>query len=232
MGRRAARSAQEELFALAEGLYAQEQAAWARGLHVAGVDEAGRGPLAGPVVAAAVILDPARPIEGLRDSKQLTPRQRQRLARVIRAQALAWAACRVGPGRIDAVNILEATRHAMRSALGRLRVTPGLVLVDGRLRVPRVPWPQRAIVRGDRRCASIAAASILAKVARDAFMVRADRRYPGYGFRRHKGYATADHLEALARLGPCLLHRLSFGPVALAGPAEPEPPDLLLFAPP
>lgn len=231
MGRRAARSFQQELFELAEGLYTQEQAGWARGLHVAGVDEAGRGPLAGPVVAAAVILDPARPIEGLRDSKQLTPRQRRRLARLIRVRALAWAACRVGPGRIDAVNILEATWRAMRTALGRLRVPPGLVLVDGRLRVPRLPWPQRAIVRGDRRCASIAAASILAKVARDAFMVGADRRYPGYGFRRHKGYATADHLEALARLGPCPLHRRSFRTVALAAPALSEAPDLLPLAP-
>lgn len=228
---RASAPVQEALFALAEGLYAQEQAAWARGLHVAGVDEAGRGPLAGPVVAAAVVLDPSRPIEGLRDSKQLTPRQRQRLARVIRAQALACAACRVGSGRIDTVNILEATWRAMRAALGRLRVAPGLVLVDGRLRVPGLPWPQRAIVRGDRRCASIAAASILAKVARDAFMVRADGRYPGYGFRRHKGYATAAHLEALARLGPCPLHRRSFRTVALAGPAEPGPPGFLPLPP-
>lgn len=183
---------------------------WARGLHVAGVDEAGRGPLAGPVVAAAVILDPARPIAGLRDSKLLGARQRRRLAREIRRRALSWGVCAVGPSRIDADNILEATWRAMRRALSRLAIRPALVLVDGRLRVPQVRWPQRAIVRGDRRCASIAAASILAKVARDTLMIRADRRYPGYGFRRHKGYATATHLEALGRLGPCSLHRRSF----------------------
>jgi ribonuclease HII len=203
-------SAQIELFRLEEGLYAQEEAAWARGLRVAGVDEAGRGPLAGPVVAGAVILDPARPVDGLRDSKLCTPRQRWRLARAIRGQALGWAISGVGPRRIDSVNILEATWRAMRQALGRLALTPGLVLVDGRLRVPGVAWPQRAIVKGDRRTASIAAASILAKVARDAYMVRADRLYPGYGFRIHKGYATRAHLDALVRLGPCPLHRRSF----------------------
>ncbi|MBI3456431.1 MAG: ribonuclease HII [Candidatus Rokubacteria bacterium] len=183
---------------------------WTRGLHVAGVDEAGRGPLAGPVVAAAVILDPARPIEGLRDSKLLRTRQRRRLAREIRRRALSWGVCTVGPSRIDADNILEATWRAMRRALSRLAIRPALVLVDGPLRVPQIRWPQRAIVQGDRRCASIAAASILAKVARDTLMIRADRRYPGYGFRHHKGYATAAHLEALGRLGPCALHRRSF----------------------
>jgi ribonuclease HII len=162
------------------------------------------------VVAAVVVLDPRAPIGGLRDSKLLSPRQRVRLARVIRAQAVAWAVGRVGPARVDTDNVLQATWRAMRRALDRLAVEPGLVLVDGPLRIPRLPWPQRAIVRGDRRCASIAAASILAKVARDAFMIRVDRRYPDYGFRQHKGYATAAHLEALARLGPCPLHRRSF----------------------
>jgi ribonuclease HII len=208
--RRAPAPVQATLFELEEDLYAQERAAWARGLHLAGVDEAGRGPLAGPVVAAAVILDPASTIEGLRDSKLLTPRERRRLAREIRTRALAWGLGRAGPRRIDAVNILEATWLAMRAALARLSVPPGLVLVDGHLRIPRLAWPQRAIVAGDRRCASVAAASILAKVARDAAMVRADRRYPGYDFRRHKGYATAAHVEVLARLGPCPLHRRSF----------------------
>lgn len=206
--------AQAWLFDLPEGLYAQEEEAWARGLSVAGVDEVGRGPLAGPVMAAAVILAPGTVIEGLRDSKLLAPRARQRLAREIRARAVAWAVGRVGPGRIDAVNILQATWLAMRAALGRLRMAPGVVLVDGRLRIPEIDWPQRAIVGGDRRCASIAAASIVAKVARDAVMLRADRRYPGYGFRRHKGYATPAHLDALARLGPCPLHRLTFRRVA------------------
>ena len=210
MRRRASRPIQALLFELEEGLYAQEEAAWATGVRLAGVDEVGRGPLAGPVVAAVVVLDPRAPIGGLRDSKLLSPRQRVRLARVIRAQAVAWAVGRVGPARVDTDNVLQATWRAMRRALGRLPVEPGLVLVDGPLRIPRLPWPQRAIVRGDRRCASIAAASILAKVARDAFMIRVDRRYPDYGFRQHKGYATAAHLEALARLGPCPLHRRSF----------------------
>jgi ribonuclease HII len=206
----AARPSQPLLFDLGEGLYAQEEAAWRHGLRVAGVDEAGRGPLAGPVVAAAVVLDPQAPIDGLRDSKLLTPRQRTRLAAAIRARAMAWGVGRVGPARIDAENVLQATWRAMRGALGRLAVSPGLVLVDGHLRIPGVHWPQRALIRGDRRCASIAAASILAKVTRDALMVRADGRWPDYGFRRHKGYATAAHLEALARLGPCPLHRRSF----------------------
>jgi ribonuclease HII len=234
VGKRGPRASQEELFPLARGLFAQEEPFWARGAHVAGVDEAGRGPLAGPVVAAAVVLDPASRIEGLRDSKLLTPLARRRLAREIRARALGWAVCRVGPGRIDTDNILEATWQAMRRALARLPVRPALVLVDGRLRVPGVTVPQRAIVKADRRCASVAAASILAKVVRDAVMLRADRRYPGYGFRVHKGYATADHLEAIARLGPCPIHRRSFhgvvrilglGPGVLPGlGADPEPP--------
>jgi ribonuclease HII len=201
---------QAALFDLEEDLYAQERGAWARGLWVAGVDEVGRGPLAGPVVAAAVILDPTAPVDGLRDSKLLTGRQRRRLAREIRAHALAFAVGRVGPRRIDTVNVLQATWFAMRAALERLRIPPGLILVDGHLRIPGVTCAQRAIVAGDRRSASVAAASILAKVARDTFMVRADRHYPAYGFRQHKGYATLAHLEALGRLGPCPLHRRSF----------------------
>ena len=210
MSGRGRRPTQPLLFDLEEGLYVQEEAAWRRGLQVAGVDEVGRGPLAGPVVAAAVILDARSPIEGLRDSKLLSPSQRARLAPVIRARALAWSVGKVGAARIDAENVLQATWRAMRRALGRLTVPPGLVLVDGHLRIPGLHWPQRALIQGDRRCASIAAASILAKVARDALMVRADGRWPDYGFRRHKGYATAAHLEALARLGPCPLHRRSF----------------------
>jgi ribonuclease HII len=240
VGRKSSRPVQVALFDLVEGLYTQEEEFWARGRHVVGVDEAGRGPLAGPVVAAAVVLDPARPIEGLRDSKLLTPRRRRELARAIRAEARSWAVCRVSSARIDTVNILEATWAAMRRALSRLTVSPAVVLVDGRLRLPGIAESQRAIVRGDRRCASIAAASILAKVARDSFMIRADRRYPGYGFRIHKGYATALHLEALGRLGPCPLHRQSFHGVVrvlgvqpalplapmLPGPAETELPPL------
>jgi ribonuclease HII len=228
MGRKPPRPVQPALFDLAEGPYAQEEEFWARGRRVAGVDEAGRGPLAGPVVAAAVILDPGRPIDGLRDSKLLTARQRRALARLIRDRALAWAVCRVGARRIDAGDILDATWYAMRGAVGRLAVPPAAVLVDGRLRVPGLHCPQRAIVKGDRRCASIAAASILAKVARDLFMIRADRRFPGYGFRIHKGYATAAHLEALGRLGPCQLHRQSFhGVVRVLGLGS-----LLLTPPP
>jgi ribonuclease HII len=217
VARQAAPPAQGELFEFPDAPYAQELEAWARGLWVAGIDEVGRGPLAGPVVAAAVVLDPTAPIEGLRDSKLLSPRQRRGLARVIRYRALAWAVGRVGPGRIDTVNVLQATWQAMRGALRRLPVRPGLVLVDGHLRVPGLTVPQRAIVGGDRRCASIAAASILAKVARDAIMIRADRRYPGYGFGLHKGYATAAHRDALSRLGPCPFHRQSFRGVP--GPA-------------
>jgi ribonuclease HII len=184
--------------------------------------------LAGPVFAAAVILDPTAPIDGLRDSKLLTARQRRRLAREIRVRALAWAVGRVGSRRIDAVNVLEATWHAMRAALGRLRVPPALILVDGKLRIPGVRCAQRAIVAGDRRSASVAAASIVAKVARDAFMLRADRRYPEYGFRHHKGYATADHREALLRLGPCPLHRRSFHGVGGVGDESPDPTVELL----
>jgi ribonuclease HII len=225
--RRRAGPEQAGLFELPEDLYAQERGAWARGLRVAGVDEVGRGPLAGPVVAAAVILDPTAPVDGLRDSKLLTFRQRRRLAVEIRLHALAWAVGRVGPQRIDSVNVLQATWYAMRAALGRLRLAPGLVLVDGHLRIPGVTCTQRAIIGGDRRSASVAAASILAKVARDMFMLRADRRYPEYGFRRHKGYATADHREALARLGPCPLHRRSFHGVGGVDP-DPQEPSLEL----
>ena len=228
MHRRRPGPQQAGLFEFPEDLYAQERGAWAQGVWVAGVDEVGRGPLAGPVVAAAVILDPTAPIDGLRDSKLLSSRQRRRLAREIRIHALAWSVGRVGPRRIDEVNVLQATWVAMRAALARLRLAPGLVLVDGHLRIPGVTCTQRAIVAGDRRSASVAAASILAKVARDTLMARADQRYPAYGFQRHKGYATADHLEALARLGPCPLHRRSFhgvgGELVAAMPELPELP--------
>jgi ribonuclease HII len=219
---------QAGLFELEEDLYAQERGAWARGLWVAGVDEVGRGPLAGPVVAAAVILDPTTPIDGLNDSKLLSGRQRRYLAREIRLHALAFAVGRVGPRQIDVINVLQATWTAMRAALARLHLPPGLVLVDGNLRIPGVACSQRAIIAGDRRSASVAAASILAKVARDTFMVRADRRYPEYGFRQHKGYATAAHLEALTRLGPCPLHRRSFHGVAPDAASEPADPSLEL----
>jgi ribonuclease HII len=182
---------------------------------VAGVDEVGRGPLAGPVVTAAVILDPARPIDGLRDSKALTPARREALAALIRERALAWALGRAEVEEIDAHNILRATLLAMERAVLALPVAPERVLVDGN-QCPRVPWPVEAVVGGDALVPAISAASILAKVARDAEMVELDARYPGYGLAVHKGYPTREHREALARLGPSPIHRRSFGPVARA----------------
>ena len=182
---------------------------------VAGVDEAGRGPLAGPVVAAAVILDPAAPIAGLDDSKRLSPRRRADLAREIRERAASWAVARVDVDVIDAINILQATMQAMREAVGRLDPAPRQVLVDGN-RCPDLPCPVRAVVGGDATVAAIGAASILAKVARDREMIEMDRRYPEYGFARHKGYGTQAHRDALLRLGPSPIHRLSFAPVKSA----------------
>ena len=180
---------------------------------VAGVDEAGRGPLAGPVVAAAVILDPFRPIAGLADSKKLSAARRERLADEIRARALAWALGRAEVAEIDRVNILQATLLAMERAVRALGVVPEQVLVDGN-RCPSLPCPCQAIVRGDATTPAISAASILAKVARDAELRQLHERYPGYGFARHKGYPTAVHLDALRRLGPCPEHRRSYAPVA------------------
>lgn len=180
---------------------------------VAGVDEAGRGPLAGPVVAAAVVLAPGRKWEGLDDSKKLAPDTREEIfARVLNeARAFSWSV--LGPRAIDRFNILRASLEAMRRAVGRLRVAPDLVLVDGHLPVPGIACEQRAIVDGDARLLSIAAASVVAKVVRDRIMSRLDRVWPKYGFIRHKGYATREHLEAIACHGPCPLHRYSFAPV-------------------
>jgi ribonuclease HII len=185
------------------------------GATVAGVDEAGRGPLAGPVVAAAVILEPGGRWDGLNDSKQLSAQKREALyARVvIEARAFAWAV--VGPRAIDRLNIRRASLEAMRRAVARLGVTPSLVLVDGDADVPGLPHPQQAVVGGDGRMLSIAAASVLAKVVRDRIMDRLDRVWPGYGFARHKGYGTPEHLDAIGRLGPCALHRYSFRPVCV-----------------
>jgi ribonuclease HII len=181
------------------------------------VDEAGRGPLAGPVVAGAVILDPRRPIAGLADSKALTPARREVLAVEIRAQSLAWGLGWADAAEIDTLNILQATFLAMRRALAALGTAPAHVLVDGN-RVPPLAGlgfdcTVEAIVAGDATVPSISAASILAKCARDAHMIELDARYPGYGFAAHKGYPTAAHVAALRRLGPTPVHRRSFGPV-------------------
>ncbi|MEO8486162.1 MAG: ribonuclease HII [Betaproteobacteria bacterium] len=179
---------------------------------IAGVDEAGRGPLAGPVVAAAVILDPNRPIRGLADSKVLTPVRREVLAGRIRERAQAYAVALACVDEIDAINILQASMLAMRRAVEALNIVPEQVLVDGN-RCPDVRGAVRAIVKGDRDVPSISAASILAKTWRDALCVELDREYPAYGFARHKGYATPEHLAALALHGPCPAHRRTFAPV-------------------
>ena len=179
------------------------------------MDEAGRGPLAGPVVVAAVILDPARPIAGLDDSKRLQQRRREALFPLIRQRSLAWAVVEVQADEIDRVNILQATLLGMRRAVERLAVRPGLALIDGN-RLPELPCPARAIIGGDGLEAGISAASILAKVTRDQLMLEWHRRYPQYGFDRHKGYPTRAHLESLARWGPCEIHRRSFAPVRAA----------------
>lgn len=186
---------------------------------VCGIDEAGRGPLAGPVVAAAVILDPARPIAGLNDSKKLSEKARERLAIEIREKALAWSIAEASPAEIDRINILQATFLAMRRALLALPIAPAHVRIDGN-RAPSLEGlgfscTYETIVQGDANDASIAAASILAKTARDRWMESVDALYPGYGFAAHKGYGTPEHRAALARLGPCSLHRRSFEPVRL-----------------
>jgi len=208
--------------ASASHLYVREEAARQRGFRrIAGVDEVGRGPLAGPVVAVAVVLPPDFSL-AVDDSKVLAPARRERLAEAL----LADPAVGIGLGmvdveHIDALNILRATHAAMRLALQALPAAPDFALVDG-LPVPDLPVPAEFLVKGDSRSASIAAASIVAKVHRDRYMVAQDARWPGYGFARNKGYGTAEHLDALRRLGPCPLHRRSFAPVrdALAPPPE------------
>jgi len=179
---------------------------------VCGVDEAGRGPLAGPVSAAAVILDPDYPIAGLADSKKLSGRQRDRLAPIIRERALAWAVAYADVAEIDRLNILQATLLAMRRAVLALPIQPQQVLVDG-LYCPQTGIPSQAIVKGDSKVAAISAASILAKTARDALMLELHQQYPHYGFADHKGYPTAAHLAALREHGVTAVHRRSFRPV-------------------
>jgi ribonuclease HII len=179
---------------------------------VAGVDEVGRGPLAGPVVAAAVILDDSRPIEGLADSKILSARRREELSVLIRERALCWALGRAEVEEIDRLNILQASLLAMQRAVTALSIQPELVLVDGN-QAPRLACSVTTVIRGDATVPSISAASILAKVERDAEMCRLDGLFPGYDFSRHKGYPTPGHLEALAESGASPIHRRSFAPV-------------------
>jgi len=191
---------------------------------VAGVDEAGRGPLAGPVVAAAVILDDERPIDGLRDSKLLTEARRVELAKAVRRRARAFAVALAEPAEIDGVNILQASLLAMERAVLRLGLKPDLLRVDGR-QIPRFdgaeqPFLAEPVVRGDQLVPAISAASILAKVYRDRLMRRWHRRYPHYGFDSNKGYPTPRHLAALSRFGPCPIHRQSFAPVRRAPSAD------------
>jgi len=203
---------------------AQEQASfdWRRPGLTAGVDEAGRGPLAGPVVAAAVILDDRCPIAGIADSKALAPARRAELAVEIRARSLAYGLGWADAAEIDAINILQATMLAMRRAIAALTRVPAHVVVDGN-RCPDVAGlgfecSIEAVVKGDAKVVCVGAASIVAKVARDEYMVELDRRYPGYGFAGHKGYPTQAHIAALNRLGPSPVHRRSFGPVQSCHP--------------
>jgi len=179
---------------------------------VAGVDEVGRGPLCGPVVTAAVILDPLRPIEGLNDSKKLTEARREALFDEICEKSVAWCVARADVDEIDSLNILHATMLAMKRAVEGLSVTPRLALIDGN-RCPQLGVPSAPVIQGDASVPAIAAASILAKVSRDREMHQLDLSYPGYGLASHKGYATAVHLDALQRLGPTPIHRRSFAPV-------------------
>lgn len=179
---------------------------------IAGIDEAGRGPLAGPVIAAAVILDPLRPIQGLADSKKLTEKQRERLFQEIRHYALAWSVGGASVAEIDDINILQASLLAMQRAMAKIKILPQLALVDGD-RCPVFPCMAKAIIGGDATEPSISAASIVAKVFRDRLMRILDKRYPNYGFAKHKGYGTALHLQALRLHGPCRIHRQSFAPI-------------------
>ncbi len=179
---------------------------------IAGVDEVGRGPLAGPVMACALILSPGCRIRGLDDSKRLSPKKREELYPIIREKALAIGLGRVGERKIDGINILKATHLAMKRAISHLGVKPDLLLVDG-FEIPGVKIPQKAIIKGDKKSASIAAASIIAKVTRDKLMVRYHKRHPKYGFYQHKGYGTERHIRALKKHGPSRIHRRTFSGV-------------------
>jgi len=179
---------------------------------IAGVDEVGRGPLAGPVIAAAVILDPEQPIYGLADSKSISKSKREKLANEIILKSMAWAIARAEVHEIDEINILQASLLAMCRSVDALDIKPGLVLVDGN-HCPKMSLPVESIIKGDTKVAAISAASIIAKVARDREMTDLDHKYPGYGFAVHKGYPTRAHIKALKQLGVCPIHRRSFAPV-------------------
>lgn len=184
-----------------------------RGQFVAGVDEVGRGPLAGPVVAAAVILDPNQPIEGLMDSKKISEKRREELAKEIKNKAISWAISRVDVDEIDRINILQASLQAMSIAVSELNQKPDYVMIDGNRIPDNLNISAEAVVKGDDRVVCISAASIIAKVARDHEMIEMDSIYPGYGLARHKGYPTKVHIEALQKLGVTEIHRRTFGPV-------------------
>jgi ribonuclease HII len=202
--------------------FALEEAARQRGARrIAGLDEVGRGPLFGPVVAAAVILAPSFHLDGLTDSKKLTEKKRAAFDREIRQNAVAWAIAAVDVETIDRINIRQASLLAMRMAVQQLPLGPDFLLIDGRDTIDW-PCPQQAVIQGDATSLSIAAASVLAKVHRDRLLVELDRQFPGYGLAQHKGYGSADHLAALARLGPTPLHRKSFHPVAQSALRFPE----------
>jgi len=223
--RRARERAEDERLA---ALFALEVELCDRHARIAGVDEVGMGPLAGPVIAAAVVLPPGARPRGLRDSKQLSRAERERLARELRAQAVGAAIGVVTPREIDRINIYQAGLLAMKRAIEKLVPAPDFLLIDAR-RLAKLDIPQQAIVKGDSKVGSIAAASIVAKVERDRRMTSLALRYPGYGFEQHKGYATEDHLRALAERGPSPIHRRSFAPVRQAAATEPEPVQGDLF---
>lgn len=191
----------------------QPKPVYSKTAFVAGVDEAGRGPLAGPVIASAVILNPKRPIKGLADSKMLTEKERERLFTEIRKRALAWSVARARVSEIDTINILQATFLAMQRAVAGLKIAPDMILVDGNT-CPNFACEAQHIIKGDAIEPSISAASIVAKVLRDRLMKLLDKKYPLYGFSQHKGYATDQHMEALRKHGPSRIHRRSFAPVA------------------
>lgn len=194
--------------------------ATAKGLLVAGVDEAGRGPLAGPLAVAAVILDPSRPVKGLDDSKKLSEAKREALYPLIIERALAWCVIMIEVEEIDRINIFQATMTGMSRAVAGLALTAHEALIDGNQLPKDLPCPGRAIIGGDARVPAIGAASILAKVCRDRLMVAMDAEHPGYGFAAHKGYGTPFHLASLQQLGPCRQHRRSFAPVGRLLQAE------------